>query len=343
MVIKSNKDININEERVVTPRLKLEDENNDIKLRPKKLEDYVWQDAIKKHLSIAMESAKIRNSSLEHILLYWPPWLGKTTLSLIVSSEMWVNLKHTSGPAIEKQADIISILTWIQEWDILFIDEIHRLKPQIEEILYWAMEDFSIDIMIGSGNWATSIKMDIPKFTLIGATTKLSMLSSPLRDRFGNILKLDFYNEKELANIILRSFKVLGCDINDKWVCELVAFKSRWTPRIANRFVKIIRDYKTVWHDVESKKWLIEIFNLLWIDELGLDYLDLKILKSLSDNFSWKPVGLNTLASIIGEEENTIEDVIEPYLLKIWFLERTSRWRQITQKWIDHINSVRKV
>lgn len=343
MTIKSFKNLEENKDRIVSPKSKIEEETNDIKLRPKKLEDYVWQEAIKKHLSVAIASAKIRNSSLEHILLYWPPGLGKTTLSLIIASEMWVQLKHTSWPAIEKQADIISILTSIQEWDILFIDEIHRLKPQIEEILYWAMEDFSIDIMIGSGTWATSIKMDIPKFTLVWATTKLSMLSSPLRDRFGNILKLDFYNEKDLASIILRSFKVLECNIWDKWVCELIALKSRWTPRIANRFVKIIRDYKTVWHDIESKKWLQEIFDILWIDELGLDYLDVKILKSLSENFSWKPVWLNTLASIIWEEENTIEDVIEPYLLKIWFIERTSRWRQITQKWEEHLNNVKKV
>jgi len=343
MAIKSAKDINIKEERVISSKIKDQDDSHEVKLRPKKLEDYVWQDAIKKHLKISIESAKIRNNSLEHILLYGPPGLGKTTLSLIISSEMNVNLKHTSGPAIEKQADIISILTGIQEWDILFIDEIHRLKPQIEEILYGAMEDFSIDIMIGSGTGATSIKMDIPKFTLIGATTKLSMLSSPLRDRFGNILKLDFYNEKELASIIKRSFKVLGCEIDNKWVCEIIALKSRWTPRIANRFVKIIRDYKTVWHEVETEDWLIDIFSILWIDELGLDYLDLKILKSLSDNFSGKPVGLNTLASIIWEEENTIEDVIEPYLLKIGFIERTSRWRQITEKWKEHINKSRKI
>lgn len=343
MAIKSSKDNNTNENRVISSKISDSDNQSEIKLRPKKLEDYVWQEAIKKHLKVSIESAKIRNKSLEHILLYGPPGLGKTTLSLIISSEMWVNLKHTSGPAIEKQADIISILTSIQDWDILFIDEIHRLKPQIEEILYGAMEDFSIDIMIWSGTWATSIKMDIPNFTLIWATTKLSMLSSPLRDRFGNILKLDFYNEKELAKIIKRSFRVLECNIDNPMICEHIALKSRWTPRIANRFVKITRDYQTVGHDIENEKWLEEIFNILWVDELGLDYLDLKILKSLSDNFYGKPVGLNTLASIIWEEENTIEDVIEPYLLKIWFIERTSRWRQITEKWKEHINKSRKI
>lgn len=341
MAIKSSKagDQNEGNERVISMKEKVDDLQNDVKLRPKYIEDYVWQESIKKHLKIAIDSAKIRNESLEHILLYWPPGLGKTTLSLIISNEMWVNLKHTSGPAIEKQSDIVSILTGIQEWDVLFIDEMHRLKPQIEEILYWAMEDFSIDIMVWSWTWATSIKMDIPKFTLIWATTKLSMLSSPLRDRFWNILKLDFYATDELSKIIKRSFKILWCDVISNETFDLIAKKSRWTPRIANRFVKIIRDYKTVWHDTESKKWIENIFIWLWVDSLWLDYLDRKILENLLNNFSEKPVWLHTLASVIWEEEDTIEDVIEPYLLKIWFIERTPRWRQITQAWKRHLLS----
>lgn len=336
MAIKTSKK-EISEERIIAPNEKNNDITNDIKLRPKRLESYIWQSSIKKHLQVSISSAKIRNDPLEHILLYWPPGLWKTTLSLIIANEMWVWMKHTSGPAIEKQSDIISILTSIVEWDILFIDEIHRLKPQIEEILYGAMEDYAIDIMIWSWTWATSIKMDLPKFTLIWATTKLSMLSSPLRDRFWNIMKLDFYNEDELSSIIKRSFDILECKIDNYWICETIALKSRWTPRIANRLVKIVRDYITVWSDVSSDKWIKDIFSSLWIDEKWLDSLDRKILESLHMNFSWKPVWLNTLASMIWEEEDTIEDVIEPYLLKIWFIERTPRWRQITLAWINHI------
>ena len=338
MAIKSSKHED-DAKRVISSNENIQDSQNDIKLRPKTIEDYIGQDAIKKHLRVAIESAKIRQEPLEHILLYWPPGLGKTTLSLIISSEMNVNLKHTSWPAIEKQADIISILSSIQEWDVLFIDEIHRLKPQIEEILYGAMEDFTIDIMIGSGTWAASIKMDIPKFTLIWATTKLSMLSSPLRDRFWNILKLDFYDENDLAKIVKRSFAILGCDIENDEVCKMVAQKSRWTPRIVNRFVKILRDYMTVWHDTQTQSWLKKIFEDLWVDDRWLDSLDRKILESLSRTFGGKPVGLNTLASMIWEEENTIEDVIEPYLLKIGFIERTARWRQITLAWEMHLNT----
>ncbi|MDD2487163.1 MAG: Holliday junction branch migration DNA helicase RuvB [Candidatus Gracilibacteria bacterium] len=336
MAIKSTKEKDQGE-RIISSNEKVEDFQNDVKLRPKYIEDYVGQDSIKKHLKIAIDSAKIRNEPLEHILLYGPPGLGKTTLSLIISNEMGVNLKHTSGPAIDKSSDIVSILTSVQEGDILFIDEIHRLKPQIEEILYGAMEDFSIDIMVGSGTGATSIKMEIPKFTLIGATTKLSMLSSPLRDRFGNILKLDFYETNDLSKIVSRSFRILDTEINNNGIFEAIAKKSRGTPRIANRFVKIIRDYKVVGYDVETEKGIEEIFEGLGVDSLGLDYLDRKILETLHMNFSGKPVGLHTLASVIGEEEDTIEDVIEPYLLKIGFIERTSRGRQITEAGKRHL------
>jgi len=339
MAIKSSKKTDENiKERVISPKESELDLSFDVKLRPKLLEDYIGQDSIKKHLHIAIKSANIRWEPLEHILLYWPPGLGKTTLSLIISNEMWVNLKHTSWPAIEKQADIISILTGISEWDILFIDEIHRLKPQIEEILYGAMEDYTIDIMVGSGTWATSIKMDIPKFTLVGATTKLSSLSSPLRDRFWNIFKLDFYNRDELGKIVKRSLKILWCEIKNNEIFDIVAKKSRWTPRIVNRFVKIVRDYQTVGHDVESISGIEKIFDWLGIDSLGLDYLDRKILETLN-SFWFKPIWLNTLSSIVWEEEDTIEDVIEPFLLKIWFIERTGRWRVITDAGKNHIES----
>lgn len=341
MAIKSTK--NDIKERIITSKEIKEDLQSEIKLRPKFLSDYIWQDSIKKHLLVTIQSAKIRNEPLEHILLYWPPGLWKTTLSLIISNEMSVNLKHTSWPAIEKQADIVSILTSIQEWDVLFIDEIHRLRPQIEEILYSAMEDFTIDIMIWTWTWATSIKMDIPKFTLIWATTKLSSLSSPLRDRFWNVLKLDFYNELDLTQIIKRSFKIMDCNISNNNLYSKISQKSRGTPRIANRLVKIIRDYLIIWSDIESEKWLSEIFEILWIDDLWLDLLDRKILECLYDNFSWKPVWLNTLSSIVWEEENTIEDVVEPYLLKLWFIERTTRGRQITEAGKSHFDKNRKL
>jgi holliday junction DNA helicase RuvB len=336
MTIKTSKKHNW-KERIISWKEKIVDTKNEIQLRPKFLNDYIWQENLKKHLKIAIDSAKIRNKSLEHVLLYWPPWIWKTTLSLIISNEMNVNLKHTSWPAIEKQSDIISILTSIQQWDILFIDEIHRLKTQIEEILYSAMEDFTVDIIVWSGTWATSIKMELPKFTLVWATTKLSKLSWPLRDRFWNILKLDYYEEDNLSQIAKRSFKILDCIINNEDIFKIIAQKSRWTPRIVNRFVKIIRDYKTVWHDIESISWINEIFKSLWIDELWLDNLDNKILKHLIKSFNWKPVWLNTLASLVWEEEDTIEEVVEPYLLKIGFLERTTRGRQITDAGIKHI------
>lgn len=318
-------------ERLVTPAERENDGNNENILRPKTLEEYIGQESIKKHLRIAIESAKIRKEPLEHVLLYGPPGLGKTTLSAIIASEMGAHMKHTSGPAVEKQSDIVSLLTSLQEGDVLFIDEIHRLKPQIEEILYSAMEDFTIDIMIGSGTGATSIKMDIPHFTLVGATTKLSKLTGPLRDRFGNVLKLDFYDQDDLTEIVRRSFILLAAGIENPQIHRIVAEKSRGTPRIANRYVKIIRDYKTVGHDIESEKITNEIFDSIGIDSLGLDLLDRKLLEALAYHFSGRAVGLHTLAAIVGEEEETLEDVVEPYLLKLGFLERTPRGRKLSE------------
>ena len=305
-------------------------------LRPLKLEDYVWQTSIKKHLSVSISSSKIRWEAMEHILFYGPPGLWKTTLSNIIATEMETSLKSTSGPAIEKQSDLVSILSNLEDGDILFIDEIHRLRPQVEEILYTAMEDFEIDIMVGSGTWAQSVKLPLKEFTLVWATTRLSALSSPLRDRFGNILKLDFYSHSDIATIIHNNTKKLKLDLNETTL-ENIAKKSRWTPRISNRLLKIVRDYNTIWKKVSDIKILEEIFSDIWIDELWLDYLDRKYLDTIHHKFSSWPVWLNTLASAIWEEEATLEDVVEPYLLQIGFIERTTRGRKISGAGINHL------
>ncbi len=331
---------NVEASRVVTPKEKDIDValSKNI-LRPQQLSDYVGQDKIKKHLAVSMWSAKIRWNSLEHILFYWPPGLGKTTLSSIIASEMWTQLKSTSWPAIDKQSDLVSILSNLDEGDILFIDEIHRLKPQVEEILYTAMEDFEIDIMVWSGTGAQSVKLSIKPFTLVWATTRLSALSSPLRDRFWNVLKLDFYNVEDIWKIISNNASILDLQLSSDTI-HTVAKKSRWTPRIANRLLKIVRDYQTIWKDVQSLSSLTEIFHDIWIDDLWLDYLDRKYLETIRTKFAWWPVGLNTLSSAIWEEDATLEDVVEPYLLQIGFLERTPRWRKITKLAEEHINSL---
>ncbi len=305
-------------------------------LRPLKLEDYVGQESIKKHLSVSIASSKIRWEAMEHILFYWPPGLGKTTISNIIATEMEVSLRSTSWPAIDKQSDLVSILSNLEEGDVLFIDEIHRLRPQVEEILYTAMEDFEIDIMVGSGTGAQSVKLPLKPFTLVWATTRLSALSSPLRDRFGNVLKLDFYSNDDIWLIIYNNTKKLDLDLNEATL-ENIAKKSRWTPRISNRLLKIVRDYHTIWKDVLDLNVLEEIFRDIWIDDLWLDYLDRKYLETIYNKFNSGPVGLNTLASAIWEEESTLEDVVEPYLLQIGFIERTSRWRKISGAGINHI------
>lgn len=330
-------------DRMVTPKERTGDNQNISKniLRPQKLSDYVGQESMKKHLSVSISSAKIRKNSLEHILFYGPPGLGKTTISSIISSEMWTNLKSTSGPAVDKQSDLVSILSNLEEGDILFIDEIHRLRPQVEEILYTAMEDFEIDIMVWSGTGAQSVKLSLKPFTLIWATTRLSALSSPLRDRFWNVLKLDFYKNNEIAKIISNNSHTLDLWLSESTI-ELISKKSRGTPRIANRLLKIVRDYKTIGKDVWLIEVMEEIFEDIWIDELGLDYLDRKYLENILRKFAGWPVGLNTLASTLGEEEGTLEDVVEPYLLQIGFIERTPRWRKITFAWEKHILSLSK-
>ena len=306
-------------------------------LRPKKLSDYVGQVSIKKHLTVSISSAKIRWHSLEHILFYGPPGLWKTTLSSIISWEMETNMKSSSGPAIDKQSDLVSILSNLDEGDILFIDEIHRLRPQVEEILYTAMEDFEIDIIVWSWTWAQSVKLSLKPFTLIWATTRLSALSSPLRDRFWNVLKLDFYNQADISKIIHNNCTKLELNLTEDTI-DIVAKKSRGTPRIANRLLKIVRDYKTIWKEVSDVTVLEEIFQDIWIDDLGLDYLDRKYLETIYTKFAAWPVWLNTLAAALWEEEWTLEDVVEPYLLQIWFIERTPRWRKITGMAINHLN-----
>lgn len=337
MAIQSTKHEEI-ENRPVSPKQQDIDISGDISLRPKHLDEYIGQRQMKAHLKVAIESAKIRKMPLEHILFYGPPGLGKTTISNIIAAEMSAQIKSTSGPAIEKQADIISLLTSLTEGEILFIDEIHRLKPQIEEILYSAMEDFQIDIMIGSGTGATSVKMDIPRFTLIGATTKLSSLSHPLRDRFGNIMKLDFYETADLEKIIARSFSIMEFENIGKEAINSIAMRSRGTPRIANRYVKIIRDYAIIGHKIETKADAEAVFEKFGVDEYGLDILDKKLLKHLAEKWPNKAMGLTTLASLIGEEVSTIEDIVEPYLLQIGFIERTPRGRTITAKGMEYLN-----
>ena len=309
-------------------------ENN---LRPRTLSEYVGQEKAKENLKVYIESAKLRADSLDHVLLYGPPGLGKTTLSAIIAAEMGVNLRTTSGPAIEKQGDLAAILTNLNEGDVLFIDEIHRLQKTVEEILYPAMEDYALDLIIGKGPSARSIHLPLPKFTLIGATTRAGQLTTPLRDRFGVILKLELYTKEELASIVHRSASILGITIDEKGALE-IASRSRGTPRIANRLLKRIRDFALVKGDgsitEEVAKYGLE---MLEIDALGLDNTDRRMLRAIIEFYGGGPVGLDTLAATIGEEAITIEDVYEPYLLQIGFLARTPRGRCATHLAYDHL------
>lgn len=307
-------------------------------LRPQKLEDYIGQQKTKENLKVYIEAAKMRGDALDHVLFYGPPGLGKTTLAGIIANEMGSHLKVTSGPAIEKPGEMAAILNNLEEGDVLFVDEIHRLNRQVEEVLYPAMEDFAIDIMIGKGATARSIRLDLPKFTLVGATTRAGMLTAPLRDRFGVIHHLEFYTEEELKSIITRSASVLGVSIDDDGAAEM-AKRSRGTPRLANRLLKRVRDFAQIRYDGKiTKKVADDALDLLEVDRYGLDQTDRMILETILIKFQGGPVGLDTLAAAIGEDSGTIEDVYEPYLLKNGFLNRTPRGRVATSKASEHLH-----
>ena len=344
-MIKSSKDKNFPEQeidfenRIVSSGEIPEDAETgqELSLRPKTLADYVGQSKIKEKLSISMKAAKMRGEALDHILLHGPPGLGKTTLATIVAAEMGVDIRITSGPAIEKQGVLAALLTNLKPMDILFIDEIHRLPRQVEEILYPAMEDFNLDIITGKGPSARSIRLQLHPFTLVGATTRAGQLSSPLRDRFGNLYRLELYSPSELADIVARSADILGVTINSEGALE-IARRSRGTPRIANRMLKRVRDYAQVKADgMIDKKVASAALGMLEVDELGLDNTDRKMLSAIIEFFDGGPVGLETLASTIGEESITLEDVYEPYLLQLGFLNRTPRGRCATRRAYEHL------
>lgn len=325
------------ENRIVAPEYSPEDRDVELSLRPRRLTEYIGQEKVKENLKIYIEAAKKRGESLDHVLLYGPPGLGKTTLAGIVANEMGVNLRVTSGPAIEKQGDLAALLTNLNEGDILFIDEIHRLNRSVEEVLYPAMEDNALDIIIGKGPSARSIRLDLPRFTLVGATTRAGQLSAPLRDRFGVILRLELYTAEELAMIVRRSADILGIGVDEQGALE-VASRSRGTPRIANRLLKRARDFAQVIGDgtIDADNARIAL-DRMEIDRLGLDAIDRLLLTSMICNYNGGPVGLETIAAAIGEEAVTIEDVYEPYLMQIGFLSRTPRGRVVTPAGYAHV------
>lgn len=321
---------------ITTEALDAEEQKSEYTLRPRYLSEYIGQGKVKDNLRIFIEAAKKRQEPLDHLLLYGPPGLGKTTLSAIVANEMGVNIKITSGPAIEKPGELAAILNNLSDNDILFIDEIHRLSTQVEEVLYPAMEDYAIDVVIGKGAGARSIRLDLPRFTLIGATTRVGMLSAPLRDRFGMVDKLEFYSHEDLKEIVLRSAEVLGVDIDEEGALE-IARRSRGTPRLANRLLRRCRDYADVCHDGSIDRAVAkQALDKFQVDSMGLDVNDRNILMTMIEKFAGGPVGLDTLAAAVGEDAGTIEDVYEPYFIMNGFINRTPRGRVVTDLCYRH-------
>lgn len=325
------------EERIISAKLAMEEEQAEFSLRPRFLREYIGQTHAKENLRIYIEAAKQRSEALDHVLLYGPPGLGKTTLSHIIANEMEANIRTTSGPAIERPGDLAAILTNLEEGDVLFIDEIHRLNRSVEEVLYPAMEDYALDIIIGKGPSARSVRLDLPPFTLVGATTRAGSLSSPLRDRFGVVSRLEFYTEDEITLILLRTADLLQVGINSEGA-HVISTRARGTPRVANRLLKRVRDFVQVEGDgFISGASAESALDRMQVDKLGLDQLDHRLLRSILTNFRAGPVGLETIAATIGEEAHTVEDVVEPYLMQIGFLERTPRGRMVTKKCADYL------